>query len=151
MRRALSFATAAAIVAAALSAPAQAADLRYDGDSILAEQARGKPYWLIQAQCSGFFGATSNYFADRGDAAAAQAAKAQGVTFFKDSVERLTRDRGITREEAVATVSQAVDSGRAEGLQKIRDGGGVEPRSHWNVARSVCLDIAEAYKPNRYR
>lgn len=151
MRRALYLVTAAAIAATALSTPSYAADLRYDGESLLAEPAKGKPYWIIQAQCSGFFGATSNYYAQRGKTAEAEAAKAQGVVFFRDSVARLVRDRAITKEEAVATVAQAVDSGRAEGLQKIRDGGGVEPRSHWNVARSVCLDVADAYKAVRYR
>lgn len=151
MRRAVYLVTAAALAASTLSAPAMAADLAYDGDSMLAAGAKGKPYWMIQAQCSGFFGATSAYMAERGDADGAEKAKVQGVSFFRDAVDRLVRDRDITRPAAIEAVSQAVDSGRQEGLQKIRDGGGLQPRSHWNVARSVCLDVNDAYKAVRYR
>lgn len=151
MRRALYIVTAAAIAASVLSAPAMAADLAYDGDSMLAEGAKGKPYWMIQAQCSGFFGATSAYMAERGDADGADKAKVQGVAFFRDAVDRLVRDRKLTRPAAIEAVSQAVDAGRQEGLQKIKDGGGLQPRSHWNVARSVCLDVNDAYKAVRYR
>lgn len=151
MRRALYLATAAAIATAALSTPSYAADLRYNGTSMLAEGAKGKPYWMIQAQCSGFFGATSNYYSQLGKTAEADGAKAQGVAFFRDAVDRLVRDRAISRAVAIEAVAQAVDSGRAEGVQKIRDGGGLEPRSHWNVARSVCLDVNDAYQDVRHR
>ena len=77
--------------------------------------------------------------------------KVQGVAFFRDAVDRLVRDRKLSRPAAIEAVSQAVDAGRQEGLQKIKDGGGLQPRSHWNVARSVCLDVNDAYKTVRYR
>jgi hypothetical protein len=148
MRRALYLVSALAM---AIAAPASASDLLYPGGSMLSEGAVGKPVWMIQAQCAGFFGATSNVMGERGDAEGAEAAKAQGVAFFKDSVERLMKDRGLSRPAAVEAVSQAVDYGRQEGFQKIKDGGGLQPRSHWNVARSVCLDVAEVYDGIRYR
>jgi hypothetical protein len=148
MRRVLSL---VAVLSVATAAPAVAADLLYPGGTILSEPATGKPVWMIQAQCAGFFGATSNVLDEQGDADAAQAAKAQGVTFFRDSVDRLMRDRGLSRAAAVEAVSQALDSGRAEGFQKIKDGGGFAPRSHWNIARSVCLDVADVYKGIRYQ
>lgn len=148
MRRALYLLSALAIGAAA---PAAASDLLYPGGSLLSEGAVGKPVWVIQAQCAGFFGATSNVMAEQGDAEGAAVAKAQGVAFLRDSIERLMRDRDLTKADATAAVTQAVDSGRSEGFQKIKDGGGFGPRSHWNVARSVCLDVAEVYKGIRYR
>ncbi len=135
----------------ATAAPAVAADLLYPGGTVLSEPAIGKPVWMIQAQCAGLFGATSNVMTDRGDAEGAEAARSQGVAFFRDAVDRLMRDRGLSRAAAVEAVSQPLDSGRAEGFQKIRDGGGFEPRSHWNVARSVCLDVADVYQGIRYR
>ncbi|HRD47697.1 MAG TPA: hypothetical protein PLF78_14585 [Caulobacter sp.] len=135
----------------ASATPALASDLLYPGGSILSEGAVGKPVWMIQAQCAGFFGATSNVMTDAGDASGAETAKAQGVAFFRDSVERLMKDRALSKAAATEAVSQAVDSGRAEGFQKIRDGGGFGPRSHWNVARSVCMDVADVYKGIRYR
>lgn len=150
MRRAAHLLSALAIAAAAAT-PATAADLLYPGGSLLSEGAVGKPVWIIQAQCAGFFGATSNVMAEKGDAEGAEAAKARGVAFFRDAVDRLMRDRSLTRADATTAVAQAVDSGRAEGFQKIRDGGGFGPRSHWNVARSVCLDVADVYQGIRYR
>lgn len=150
MRRALYLLSVVAIAAGA-AAPASASDLLYPGGSMLSEGAVGKPVWMIQAQCAGFFGATSNVMTENGDADGAEAAKAQGVAFFRDSVDRLMKDRGLSKETATAAVAQAVDSGRAEGFQKIKDGGGFGPRSHWNVARSVCLDVADVYKGIRYR
>lgn len=150
MRRVLPL-VAAPLLALAAAGPAAAADLLYPGGSLLSEPAIGKPVWMIQAQCAGFFGATSNVMDERGDAKGAEAAKAQGVTFFRDSVDRLMRDRGLSRAAAVDAVSQALDSGRAEGFQKIKDGGGFDSRSHWNIARSVCLDVADVYQDIRYR
>lgn len=148
MRRALYLLSALAIGAAA---PASASDLLYPGGSLLSEGAVGKPVWMIQAQCAGFFGATSNVMSEQGDADGAAEAKAQGVAFFRDAVERLMRDRSLSKGAATEAVVQAVDSGRMEGFQKIKDGGGFGPRSHWNVARSVCLDVSEVYQGIRYK
>lgn len=151
MHRSLYIITATALAASTLATSAFAADLAYEGDSLLAAGAKGKPYWMIQAQCSGFFEATGAYMAQRGDTDGADKAKAQGVAFFRDAVDRLARDRDLTRPSATEAVSFAVEAGRAEGLQKIQNGGRLESRSHWNVARSVCLDVNDAYKAVRYR
>lgn len=151
MRRVLPLISAVALIGAVAATPATAGDLLYPGGSILSEGAVGKPVWMIQAQCAGFFGATSNIMSERGDTAGAAEAKDQGVAFFKDAVQRLMKDRGLTQAVATDAVAQAVDSGRAEGFQKIKDGGGLGSRSHWNVARSVCLDVADVYEGIRYR
>lgn len=151
MRRVLPLISAVALLGAFTATPATAGDLLYPGGSMLSEGAVGKPVWMIQAQCAGFFGATSNVMTERGDTSGAAAAKAQGVSFFKDAVQRLMKDRGLSQAVATDAVAQAVDSGRAEGFQKIKDGGGFDTRSHWNVARSVCLDVADVYEGIRYQ
>lgn len=151
MRRLLPLIPAALALSAAVATPASAGDLLYPGGTLLTEPAIGKPVWMIQAQCAGFFGATSNVFDRQGDTKRAEEAKTQGVTFFNDSLDRLMRDRALDRPTAVTVVSQAVDSGRAEGFKKIKEGGGFESRSHWNVARSTCFDVADVYKNIRYR
>lgn len=134
-----------AIGAIAAATPVSASDLLYPGGTLLTEDAVGKPVWMIQAQCAGFFGATSNVLTQRGDTSGAQQAKAQGTLFAKDAIERVMKDRSLTRPVATEAVSRSIDSGRAEGFQKIKDGGGFEDRSHWNVTRSLCLDVADVY------
>ena len=146
MRRSASLiSTLAAIGAVAAGTPASASDLLYPGGTLLTEGAIGKPVWMIQAQCAGFFGATSNVLNERGDISGAQQAKAQGAQFARDAIERLMKDRSLSRPAATEALGQAVDSGRAEGFQKIKNGGGFESRSHWNTTRSVCLDVADVY------
>lgn len=147
MRRTLPFLT---LMTLALATPAAAGDLLYPGGTLLSEGAVGKPVWEIQAECAGLFGATSNVLGQRGDTQGSEAAKARGVVFFQDAVERLMRDRGISRAAAVAAASPPVDAGRAGTLQSIRNGG-FGPRSGWNTARSICLDVADVYKGIRYR
>lgn len=152
MRRALSLTAApfVACLALAMASPAASADLLYPGGTLLSEDAAGKPVWMLQAHCAGLYGATSNVLAERGDAEGAVAAKARGVAFFKDAVERLMKDRGMARPAAVEAASIALDTGRASGLQQIRDGG-FGTRSRWNTARSLCLDVADVYQGIRYR
>ncbi len=154
MRRALSTMIAAAIAAGGLSMPMAAAargqDMTYDGDSVLLEDARGKSYWVLQSQCAGLFGATSFYMTKQGKAEDAEAAKVQAVAFYRDAVDRLARDRGLPRPEAVAAVSSLVSTSRADELTQITRHG-ASPSSAWNVRRSICLDVADAYKTARYR
>lgn len=145
MQRAIYLLSALAIGAAT---PAAAADLLYPGGSMLSEGAIGRPVWIIQAQCAGLFGATSNAMAEQGDAEGAATAKAQGVAFLRDSIDRLMRDRKLARDVATATVVPILNSGRTEGLETIR-AGGLGARSEWNVQRSVCLDVNDVYQDIR--
>lgn len=152
MRRARSL-TAAPLLAGlalAMASPAASADLLYPGGTVLSEDAAGKPVWILQAHCAGLYGATSNVLTQRGDADGAGAAKARGVDFFNDAIERLMKDRGMTRAAAFQTALIALDAGRDAGLKQIRDGG-FETRSRWNAARSLCLDVADVYQGIRYR
>lgn len=148
MRRALPLLTAMTLV---IATPAAAADLLYPGGTLLSEEAVGQPVWLLQAHCAGLFGVTSNVLSERGDPAGAGAAKTRGVAFFNDAIDRLMRDRGLSRAAAMKAASGALDTGRASGLQHIRYGGGFASRSRWNTARSICLDVADVYKSIGYR
>ncbi|MCF8506130.1 MAG: hypothetical protein K9G59_14565 [Caulobacter sp.] len=134
----------AATLALGAATPAVASDLLYPGGALLTEGVAGKPYWAIQARCAGLYGATSNYYAEKGDAAEAEAAKALGVTFFRQALDRLMQDRGVPRAAAIEALSPGVVAGRSEGLSALADGGD-GPASAWNFARSVCLDVRDAY------
>ncbi|MES2032685.1 MAG: hypothetical protein V4466_00790 [Pseudomonadota bacterium] len=154
MRSALNIAAAVAIAASGFSLPAAAAergkDLAFNGDSLLAEQARGKSYWVLQSQCAGLFGAASFYMGKQGQAEDAEAAKVQALGFYRDAVDRLVRDRGLETAQATAAVSHLVSTSRTDELKLIsRDGLGAT--TPWNVRRSICLDIADAYKTARYQ
>ena len=127
-----------------LSAPALAGDLLYPGGPLLTEGVAGKPYWAIQARCAGLYGAASNYYAGKGDADEAEAAKALGVTFFRQAIDRVMQDRGVARAAAIEALSPAVVAGRSEALSALASGGD-GPQSSWNFARSVCLDVRDAY------
>ncbi|ATQ41525.1 hypothetical protein [Caulobacter mirabilis] len=111
---------------------------------------REKPYWVLQAHCSGFFGATSNYLTAKGDTQRADAAKAQGVSFFQAAVDRLVKDRQVTREVAIASVAEVVDKGRTEG-GAVLDRNGITDASPWNHLRSACMDMQDTYVGLRRR
>jgi len=141
MKRALYLLSALSLISAA---PAMAGDLIYPGGTMLTEGVAGKPYWAVQANCAGVYGATSSFLAERGDDQGAAAAKALGVAFFKDAVDRVMKDRGVARPAAIEALSPAVVKGRTETLGMLQaDGDG--PSSKWNFARSACLDVRDAY------
>jgi hypothetical protein len=137
----------AAVVALGLAAPAAAGDLIYPGGTMLTEGVAGKPYWAVQAQCAGAYGAASSFLADKGDADGAAEAKAMGVAFFRAAVDRVMKDRGVARPAAVEALSPAVIASRASTLEAL-EAEGVGPSSKWNFARSACLDIRDAYAAN---
>lgn len=146
MKPVLFLTTAATLGAMTLGlvAPAMAGDLIYSGGTMLTEGIAGKPYWAVQAQCAGVYGATSSYLAEKGDADGAERAKALGVAFFHEAVDRVMKDRGVARPAAVEALSPAVIAGRTETLQALQvEGNG--PTSKWNYARSACLDVRDSY------
>lgn len=140
MKSALYLLSAAALIAA----PAAAGDLLYPGGPLLTEHIAGKPYWAIQANCAGIYGAASSFRAEKGDQGGAADAKALGVSFFKEAVDRVMKDRGVGRPEAIEALGPAVVKGRTEALTMLQSGGD-GPESRWNYARSACLDVRDAY------
>lgn len=144
MRRAL-FLIAA--VTLGVVTPAAAGDKIYRGGTMLTEGISGRPYWVVQAQCAGVYGAASAYLADKGDAEGAEKAKAMGVAFFRDAVDRVMQDRGVPKPAAIEALSPTVVNGRTETLAALRSEGD-GPSSRWNYARSACLDVRDAYASN---
>lgn len=134
----------AASATLAVAAPAGAGDLLYPGGTTLTEGIAGKPYWAVQAQCAGIYGATTSYLGEKGDADGAAQAKTLGVAFFHAAVERVMKDRGVSRPTAVEALSPAVIASRTETLEALQSEGD-GPNSKWNYARSACLDIRDAY------
>lgn len=144
MNRIVLLITAAALATAAPAMTAAAADLIYRGASPLTEGVVGKPYWAIQANCAGIYGAASAFRSEKGDAAGAAEARTIGVAFFHDAVDRVMKDRSVARPVAIEALSPAVIQGRTEALQMLAaEGDGAT--SKWNFARSACLDVRDAY------
>lgn len=153
MKKLIVGAAALAIAAAApllIAGPALAGDLLYEAapDS-LTENLNGQPYWSAQAQCAGLFGAAAQYLGDQGDTAGAEASSKLAVTFANDAIKRLTKDRGITRKEALVVIEPAVLKARNDSAGLVSSGD-TSAKSTWNFARSSCLDVAEAYTEVSY-
>ena len=142
MKRLLCILAATAISAAG---PALAADMVYRGGTLLTEGVVGKPYWAVQAQCAGVYGAASVYLGEKGDDAGAERAKVIGVAFLRDAIDRVMKDRGLGRPEALDALSPGVAAGRTETLEALKTQGD-GPNSKWNIVRSVCLDVQDAYR-----
>ena len=130
--------------------PALAGDLLYEAapDS-LTEKLNGTPYWSAQAQCAGLFGAAAQYLTDKGDSAGADASGKLALSFANDAIKRLSKDRAITRKEALLVIEPAVLKARQDSAGVVA-GGDTSSRSTWNFARSSCLDVAEAYTQVSY-
>lgn len=135
---------AVAAVLAAVALPAQAGDLvlAKDQTTDLSEPLAGTPYWVITAQCAGVFSAA--YKAASGEGRAdAEEIKAKGVAMLNAAVERLVIDRGLDRKAAMALASSEFAGGARSGDEVMLNGFG--RGSRWNLQRSVCLDVYDAY------
>lgn len=115
----------------------------------LTESAIGQPYWMLQAQCAGLFGATANYRTEQSQSRGAQRAASQdvgrGTAFLNDAIARIRADRSLDYDTAMSTLVPAVQLGRS----KARDAlsvGSTGPKSRWNYERSFCMDVADAYR-----
>jgi hypothetical protein len=147
MKKLIAGAAALALAATApllFVGPALAGDLLYEAapDS-LTESLNGQPYWSAQAQCAGLFGAAAQYLTDKGDSVGAGESGKLAMSFASDAIKRLTKDRGLTRKEALLVIEPAVLKARNESMGLVS--GDTSARSTWNFARSSCLDVAEAY------
>jgi hypothetical protein len=103
----------------------------------------GKPFWALQAQCAGIFGASYAYQRDHGDQKGADADKDIGVAMLDAALARLEADRGIDRNAAMALAEPEVDRGRSV-VAPLLTHSGNGPETNWNFFRSACLDIDAA-------
>jgi hypothetical protein len=138
--RKLLLALAASAIAAA---PAMAGDrVMTSGEATpLSEHAVGKPYWVLQSQCAGLYGATANFHADKHRGKAADGDQQMGVNFMNDAIQRLQQDRKIDFEAALTLAGAQVDTARSHSRQLLDHG----QRAAWNTERSFCLDVYDAY------
>ncbi len=145
MPRTILLALVASVIAAA---PAAAGDrvLTSDDATPLSEHAVGKPYWMIQAQCAGLYGATANFYADRRRDKVASGDQQMGVSFMNDAIERLQQDRNLDFEAALTLAGAQVDTARAHSKSLLD----AHRHDAWNVERSFCLDVYDAYHHARH-
>ena len=128
-----------------ISVPAMAGDLLLSRTDVndLTRSNIGKPFWSLQAQCAGAFGAAYAFEQGHGKAKRAEEDKATGVSMLDDSLARLQIDRGLDRAQALDVALPEVEFGRQTGKAML-DKQGDASDSSWNWLRSVCLDVASA-------
>lgn len=137
-----------AAVMMAMAGPAAAEDMTYrhgDGGPSLLESSNGRPYWLLLAECAGFYGAMANTAqSDR----AAQADLDLGVRVFEQALARVRVDRNLDQASAVELLDPYIQRARMLAEANIaRDpaesaAGRVTPRT---AMRSTCASLRLAY------
>lgn len=142
----LSSLTAGAAWAVSESPPAPE-DLRFTkrDATVVTEKAVGTPYWMLQAQCAGTFGAASAWNQDKGKAAEAARDRSHGVAFYNAAVDRLMRDRRIDRTTAEEIAQVRMEYGRAY-ARDLLETSGVFAAKRMLIQRSFCLDVEDAYR-----
>lgn len=146
MRPMTALALAAALASAAT--PVLASDLTYrhrdDGPSLL-EGSNGRPYWLLLAECAGFYGAMANTAADQAEADETLGA---GVDLFRLALARLRNDRALGQDAAVALMEPHIERARQLAESNIAadpagsESGRLTPRV---LMRSTCNSLRLAY------
>jgi hypothetical protein len=94
------------------------------------------------------FAAAFNYSSLRGDPEQAWQDREIGKAMLNDAIGRLVIDRGLERKPAFDLTLPEVAVGRAVAEDLFADSG-FGPRSRWNIQRSICLDIRDAYRGRR--
>ena len=140
----------AAVVATAVlvvCGPALADDLVMSkGDATeLIQSDVGKPYWQMEAQCAGMFGAAYAYEMDKHREAEANRSKDAGIAMLNESIARLQIDRGIDQPTALNLAAAEVEVGRA-GAKTALEKQGAGPDTWFNFMRSACYDISAAQR-----
>ena len=131
----------------ACAAPAAAADdlqLSKGDATELTKINIGKPYWSLQAECAGVFGAGYAYEKANDRQNRADNDESWGEAMLNASLARLQSDRGVDSQAAMAVAAPEVEVGRALAKQAL-DQSGTGTYGAWNLMRSQCEDIASAY------
>ena len=109
----------------------------------LIESDVGKPFWQMEAQCAGMFGAAYAYEIDHKRPAEAERLKDSSIAMLNQTIARLQADRGLDQPAALNLAAVEVETGRAgakEALERQGSGG----MSYFNFMRSACFDISAA-------
>jgi hypothetical protein len=140
-------ATGLATVVAAIATPALADDLILSKGAAtdLIQSDVGRPFWQMEAQCAGMFGALYAYQMDRHAKGEADRARDQGISMLNEAVARLELDRGLDQPTALNLAAEEVEVGRTSAKNEL-DQDGAGPRSGFNFLRSACYDISDAQR-----
>ncbi|HEY0053090.1 MAG TPA: hypothetical protein VGB49_06730 [Caulobacteraceae bacterium] len=138
---------------AAAPAPAAAADLifrpnRQQAEGLLGASA-GKAYWVMLAECAGFYGALANREDAAGRPAEADGLKATGVGFWTDAVTRLRADRSLDAAAAAALAEPYVARARTLGEQALQRPVPPSSLQPATAMQSTCTDLRSAYAAMR--
>jgi|GEM_PF-1633216 hypothetical protein len=139
---------AAGVLALVLgSATARAGDLIFGPASatVLTEASAGQPYWRLHAQCAGMLHASFNYNSQNGRTEQAVTDRDASKTMLLASIGRLQQDRGMDRKTALNLALVQMNIG-SEAARPLIYNGGTGPKSPWNIQRSICMDILDAYR-----
>ena len=132
-------------------APAAAQDLRIalgsEASPLLAD-ANGSPWWREMARCTGFLLSAAETYGARGDAGQAVRTQQAAEQLHDQALRRLALDRRIEEQAAAGLLKPEVRVGLR--LADTTVGKGTGARSAWNVYRSRCLDLREAYGAQAY-
>jgi hypothetical protein len=133
---------------ALVASPTVAAPRKPAPRDMLLSHSAGQPYGRLQSRCAGMFAAAFNYSSLRGDPEQAWQDREIGKAMLNDAIGRLVIDRGLERKPAFDLTLPEVAVGRAVAEDLFADSG-FGPRSRWNIQRSICLDIRDAYRGRR--
>jgi hypothetical protein len=152
IRRKMAAVLACGIVAAGVAAPALADDLLLSKNDAtpLIDSNVGKPYWQMEAQCAGMFGAAYAYNVDRRQKAEAEQSKDTGISMLNEAVARLEMDRGLDQPTALNLAAPEVEVGR-ESARVALERQGTGPATYFNWIKSACYDISEAQRRHARR
>ena len=103
-----------------------------------------QPYWHMLAECAGMYGGLVPHFQSQGRAGLADQAKAQGVAYLNKATDRLSKDRGVSADEARRIAVARVDIGRGstEGMLREPNASGLK---HEQIIDLFCTQVEEAY------
>ncbi len=129
------------------STAARAGDLIFNPSSatVLTEASAGQPYWRLHAQCAGMLHATFNYNSQNDRTEQAVTDRDASKTMLLASIDRLQQDRGMDRKAALNLALVQMNIGSEAALPLLYNGG-AGPKSPWNIQRSICMDILDAYR-----
>jgi hypothetical protein len=126
---------------------ALAGDLIFSPSSstVLTEASAGQPYWRLHAQCAGMLHAAFNYNSQNDRTQQAVADRDASKTMLLAAIDRLQQDRGMDRKAALNLALVQMNIGSEAALPLLHSGG-TGPKSPWNIQRSICMDILDAYR-----
>jgi len=105
----------------------------------------GRPFWQMEAQCAGIFGAGYAFQVEHKHQKEADRAKDDGISMLNEAIARLQADRGLDQPAALNLAAVEVETGRSVAKDSLqRDGAG--PTSSYNFMRSACYDISAAQR-----